>query len=301
MSNDSIQTVAYGGGGGDPFPRRSFTEIGLRGGDSLDAITLDDATFGGGGGQPADPSSITLSRDEYISEWLIRHGDQIDNARFATNKGRVIGIGGGGGTSSHVMSARLLAIGGRSGGVVDHLDIMYIDGYQPSTTIDSNANFILSFLPPFNDLVTYADSKAKEVYAYSQVTTHMVDQQYSASVEGEYYVKVKASTNLNIKDTDTNSISSELTSEQDKSESKKQTIPDGHVGYSVASATIMQGADGSYWMYPNGPAELSVVTMTDFASLVLGCYDLTGVLDRQIAGLGTYKSFQNGFTYYKTK
>jgi hypothetical protein len=291
----SIITKPFGGNGGSEFSRVVFTEIGLRSGSKVDQIRLDNIGHGGSGG--SDRGSITLASDEYISKVEIRSGKEVDAVTFTTNKGNSIGGGGTGGGLTVLNGIRVMAIGGRCGKRVDKLDIMYINNYQPSVVQEKQANFILSFSAPFETFEKYESSYAKTVDSYQKVTEQMLNQTYSASVEGEYYIKATASTQIDVKDSTLETVNHELTQELTSSTRTTQTIPEGYVGIFLASGTLMKGADGNFWMYPTGVTSYAVIKTTE-ADNLLNHYDLTGQLHVQMSGLQQYKKIKNGYVYY---
>jgi hypothetical protein len=58
----------------------------------------------------------------------------------------------------------------------------------------------------------------------------MLSQTYKASVEGEYYVKVAASTEIAVKDSTLETARKELQTELKSAKKTKQQIRKGHVG-----------------------------------------------------------------------
>jgi Jacalin-like lectin domain len=289
-----IQTKSFGGGGGNPFGKAVVEEIGLRAGEFVDQIRINNNIHGGDGGN--DDGSITLNTDEYISKVEISAGEFVDRVRFITNEERSVG-GGGGGNPTTLDGIRVLAIGGRAGEYVDNLNIMYIDGYQPSTVEARNVGFILAYSPPFEKFEEYTSSFYKTVDSYERVTEHMLSQKYSASVQGEYYVKVTASTEIEVKDTSLETVSRELQQELNSGSSKTQEIPETYVGIKLVNGTLMKGADGTFWMYPTSELSYSVIKASDFAN-VLDHYDLTGELYTQMPGLHSHKTVKNGYVFY---
>ncbi len=200
---------------------------------------------------------------------------------------------------------RLLTIGGSAEGpwdgylVVDRLDLTYVANYKASEIVESDARFIIRFVPQGIDLEQYEKSTENTVYAYTQVTSHMENQEYSASVEGEYYAKVTAATKLSIQDTETKTIHHELQQTLEHSEKTTVHVSEGHVGCAIVNGTIMQGAKGNNqcWMFPTGAVQFVVVNMDDL-DLLLNTYDLTGLLDAQVKGLKKHRTHRNGYVYY---
>lgn len=292
----SIRTMTFGGNGGDVFSMAVFKELGLRTARLVDQIQLNNIPHGRNGGD--DRGSITLSSEEYFSKVELRHGQYIDHVTFHTNKGRSIGGGGTGGVASVIENARIMAVGGRSGKYVDNLRIMFIEDYKPSTIVAKNQGFILSYSAPFQEFEEYTDSIYKTADSYEKVTEHMLSQTYKASVEGEYYVKVAASTEIGVKDSTLETVRKELQTELRQGKKTTQKIPEGHVGIKLVTGTIMKGAeDDEHWMFPTSETSYSVIKITDVKNL-LGRYDLTGQLDTQMPDLKPYKKEQYGYVYY---
>ncbi|MCX4029274.1 hypothetical protein H0A36_07305 [Endozoicomonas sp. SM1973] len=295
MSN--IVTKPFGGNGGSEFTKQAVRELGLRTGSRVDQIRINGVAHGGNGG--SDQGSITLGFDEYINKLRIRSGAEVDYVQFFTNLDRQIGGGGDGGGPSELENIRVLSIGGRSGSRVDKLNIELVENYVPSTVEAKNIGFILSYTSPFQELYEYQDSYQKTVDSYEKVTESMLSQTYSASIEGEYYVKVSASTKIELKSTSMESIKKELQEELKSGSYGKITIKEGYVGVLLVNGTLMKSGEGDqFWMYPTSELSYSVIKISDYKN-VLGHYDLTGELYTQMPGLLDYKEIKNGYTYYR--
>lgn len=291
-----IRTVSFGGEGGDVFSMAVFKELGLRTDRLVDQISLNNVPHGRNGGK--DRGSLTLSSEEYFSKVEIRHDKMIDSVTFHTNKGRSIGGGGTGGVSSTIDNARIMAVGGKSGKYVDNLRIMFIEDYKASTVVAKGQGFILSYSAPFQEFEEYTDSIYRTADSYEKVTEHMLSQTYKASVEGEYYVKVAASTEIGVKDSTLETIKKELQTELKSGKKVTQKIPEGHVGIKLVTGTVMKGAvDDEHWMFPTSETSYSVIKITDVKNL-LDRYDLTGQLDTQMPELKQYKKEKYGYVYY---
>ncbi len=290
-----IRTTSFGGGGGDPFPNLPVSEIGLRSGDVVDQIRVGGNSWGRDGGD--DHGSIRLENDEYVSKIELRSGGCLDSVKFTTNKGRSIGGGGGGGDYYELDNIRLLSIGGRCGRVVDQISFTYVENYEPSTVLEENARFVVSYAPPYEEFEEYANSTEKKLESYELVTEHMVNQNYSASVEGEYYVKVTVSTSIQVQDTRTEVIKQALEKEMSSGAKKTQKIPENYVGIKFVTGTLMKGADGKTWMYPTRNTSVSVIPISDWKN-VLGHYDLTGELSTQMPGLRDSMQTRGSYVYY---
>lgn len=297
QSTSGVVIRSFGGEGGGPFDSEYVSSIGLRTGDIVDALILNGRLHGTNGG--TDRGALQMSLDEYIAKIDIRSGAGIDRLTFYTNKGRMIGGGGNGGSPSALDHIRLLAIGGRSGGNLDKLQLTYIENYQASVPVESKASFIISYSPPNEEFVQYASTSEKRKDSYEKITESMVEKQFSASVEGEYYAKVSASTNLTFRDTSTTTIKSELERSQDQSASSKMTIPAGSVGIKVVLGTLMKGTGtDEYWMFPTSEPQYSIIKLSEIEK-ILNYYDITGNLASQMDGLTPHKTIRNGFIFYQ--
>lgn len=297
MKESSIIIKPFGSDGGGEFQLSCPKIIGLRSGKYLDQIKINGIAHGGGGG--AESISLELGPDEYIHSLKIRSGKYVDRVHFETNKGRILEGGGGGGGEQTLEGIRVLSIGGRSGRLVDKLRIRYIENYGASTIVEENANFILSYVAPFEQFETYTETKDKVIHAYEKITQSMVSTKFSANVVGEYYVVASLGTDIEFKDTTTESIKSQIEHERDKINSVKKEIPEGYVGIHLASGRLMKEDKGeTCWMYLTSTPSYSVIKQTEIKSL-LGHYDLTGQLFTQMAGLKPHKIIKNGYVFYK--
>jgi hypothetical protein len=293
----SIVTTPFGGGGGDPFQMSVIKEVGLRTGSRVDQIRINGATHGGDGGD--DRGSITLGRDEYISRVDIRCAREVDYVKFTTNAGNSVAGGGDGGDPAALWDIRVIAIGGRCADRVDKLDIMYVRDYRPSIVAESNVGFILAYSAPSEEFEEYTSSLYKTVDSYEKVTEHMLSQTYSASVEGEYYVKVAASTEIALTDTSMETVKRELQTELTAGSSRRQKIDSDSVGVKLVNGTLMKDGEkgDQFWMYPTSEPSYSVIKISDVGN-VLNHYDLTGELDTQMPGLQAHKVIKNGYVFY---
>lgn len=293
----SIKTKTFGRTGGDAFSMAFVKEVGLRSDKQIDQIQINGIPHGRNGG--TDRGSIILSGEEYINKVELRHGQYIDQLKLTTNKGNSVEGGGKGGEPASLENIRVMAIGGRSGRLLDNLKIMYIDGYQPSVVEAKNQGFILSYSAPFQEFEQYEDTYYKKTDSYEKVTEQMLSQTYKASVEGEYYVKVAASTEIAIKSSTLETVRQELQTELKRGTKTKQTIPKGYVGINVVTATIMKNPEeNEYWIFPTATPSYTVIKLDQLESVV-GHYDLTGQLYTQMPKLKSHKIEKNGYVYYE--
>lgn len=300
MDTSRKEVLTYGGHGGKQFgPGRIVPiELGFWYGDAVDKIVINQREFGGRGGQPS--KILRLDPDEYFKGWSIQSDKIIFRVRFNTNKSRIVECGESRGRlKSEVENARLLAIGGRFGQYLDRLEILCITNYKPSKEFKKKQRFILSYNPPRTEFKTFEETSQKNIYAWERVTSHMVSQEYNASVEGEYYAKVTASTKIEIQDSQTTTIRKELENSQTKSFERTQSVGEEEVGFSIVEGTVMKAQEGKqYWMFPTGPVNFNVVKLTDIQPF-LGCYDLTNTLDTQVVALKKHRREVKGFVYYE--
>lgn len=292
---ESIVIKPFGGNGGNEFSMQCPTSIGLCTGSEVDQLRINEVVHGGNGG--GDRGSIILRSDEYISSMIIRSGKRIDYLEFKTNKGNSIKGGGTGGSEQTFNNIRVLSIGGRSGKRVDKLNIMYIENYSPSSVVAKDVGFIISYTAPFCTFTQYEDSTYQTMDSYEKTTHSMLKQDYSASIEGEYFAKVSASTDITIENSKSETVKSELSTQLSKGSSKTVEIKEGYVGVTLVNGTLMKGSDGAFWMHPTSLPSYTIIKITDYSPL-LNHYDLTGELYTQISGLTTYRSVTNGYVYY---
>ena len=296
QSQSAIVITPFGGNGGSEFSMQCPTSIGLSTGSEVDQIRINEVAHGGKGGN--DKGSIVLRSDEYISSLTIRSGKRIDHVKFTTNKGNTIEGGGNGGSEHSIDDIRVLAIGGRSGTRVDKLNIMYIQHYSPSSVVSTDVGFIISYTPPFTTFTQYEDSKYQTMDSYEKTTTTMLKQDYSASIEGEYYAKVSASTDISLENSKSVTVKSQLSTELSKGSKTTVEIKEGYVGVTLVNGTLMKGEGNAFWMHPTSLPSYSIIRITDYSAL-LNHYDLTGELYTQISALASHRSVMNAFVYYK--
>ena len=117
----NLTTMSFGKKGGDSFKMVGLKSLQLRSGTYVDAIIINGQQHGGNGGTLS--KIINFSEDECIVRIEIRSGKYIDNLEITTNKGQCIKGGGNGGNLSEV-SGKMIALAGRSGTYLDHIDIL---------------------------------------------------------------------------------------------------------------------------------------------------------------------------------
>lgn len=299
-----IRTVPIGFDRGlDSWPPTVVKEIGMSESGFVCELRINGISHGSKLPGSTDLGSLTLGKDEYISkiEYLPCTAAAIYGLKFITNTGRSIGapfIPKNVNCSIESLEGiRVLAIGGRNSNTLLKLEVLLIDGYEPSMRQAANVGFIISYSAPFQEFEEYADSLYKTLDSFEKVTEHMIGQTYSANIEGEFMAKAALSTSIEIKDSNIETIKKEIQKELKSGSKKKQNIPGGYVGVKLVNADLMKGSDGSYWMYPTSKPSYSVINATEINGL-LGYYDLTGVLYTQMQDLKPYKIIQNGYVYY---
>ncbi|MGB1015816.1 MAG: jacalin-like lectin, partial [Nannocystaceae bacterium] len=102
------------------FDRQKIQSIAIRAGSRLDALVINGVRYGGDGGGLSE--TLTLRPSEHINCVIVRSGSSIDGIDIYTNHGRHIG-GGGNGGAEHIVTGRLLAIGGWHDNLMRGLEI----------------------------------------------------------------------------------------------------------------------------------------------------------------------------------
>lgn len=295
--SSAIKTISYGSKTtGVPFSKQLPYQLGLHTGAKVDQITINDVKYGNPGG--GDRGTLTFATDEYVNEVVIRYSDAaVYYCSFKTNKDHTISGGGSTGKEANLSHIRLIAVGGRSGARVDQLVLMYVEGYKESKVVETNVGFIISYDAPNKEFHQYTNSLYKTIDSYERITSTMLNQTYSASIEAEYFVKASASIEIGIEDTSVNKLYRELETKIESGSDTTTKIPEDKVGVKLVTGTIMQGADKSYWMYPTSDISYSIIEQSAHAN-VSNHYDLTGQLSTQIPGLIDTKTKKYGWVYY---
>lgn len=264
-------------------------EIGLQGG-FLNRITINGVEHGVGI-EGTDHGSITLGKDEYISE--VEYFS-LHYLKFTTNQGRTIGSDGNHGQK--IKNIRLLTIGGEFNDKhVTKLNLTYINNYQPSERVAENQKFILAYT--FDEFQEYTGHFDRMAEMYENITAHMINRNCSDTVNSEFFLKIASSMPIEAKDTRLKTLWSELKKYKATSTKTTHKIPEGHIGIQLAKGDIMKGVDGDFWMSPSSPGVYSVMDITEKSDL-FGFYDLTGLLCTQMPCLESCKSYRCGYDYY---
>jgi hypothetical protein len=295
----SVTKIAhFGGEGGRPFPMSPITgRIGLRSQHLVDQIAINGKQYWKNNG--VGRGEILLANDEYISKVEIRDGEYIDYLKFTTNKGQSIEGGDPHGGRGHkpLENIRVLAIGGRADASVDRLDILYVSDYKPSAVVEPNATFILEFAAPGTQITEYVTQEQRKAESFERASELQQSIRVDASVEAEYYVKAVVSTGMELKSNYRETYRKDLESKKTSGTETKFTMDTDHVGVKLVSGNLMKGSDGNYWMHPTGPTTFLNLKMGEVKNL-LGTFDLTQKLYRQMSGLEIYHKKKHGFDYY---
>ncbi|MGZ3778940.1 MAG: jacalin-like lectin [Mucilaginibacter sp.] len=279
----------FGGNGGNSFPSENVNFIAIQSGQYIDSLTLNDTRHGGNGGDIN--SGFTLDTDEYISYVRVRGGAYVDNLKLVTNKGRSIEGGGGGGNLLFEKNGiRVTKIGGAANVYLDSIAFTYIDNYIPSTKVDS-ASFILDYKSPSTTFQAYEETDKKTADSYEKITTHMLSQEYDASVEAEYYAKVTASLKIQMQDSSQTTIRQSLETELKNSATTTTTIDGKHVGVVLQDCQIMKDNNGKCWLFPLGEQSFALIDLENPQSIdtLRGKYDISNLYD-QIPALEQWKT-----------
>lgn len=293
-----IITKYFGGNGGGQFPDSvNIRSIGISCGQYIDQIRINRNAYGGNGGGKMD--DITLSSDDYISKIEINSGQFIDHLKFTFNNNCTYEGGGSGGGRTVLDNIRVISFAGRAGQYLDQLAVKYVENYIPSKIIDNNAKFILKFFAPGTETIEYRESEKRTLDFYQLVTEKMLETKISSSVEAEYGAKVSASLEIDLKSTETETISNTIENILKEAKTITTKIDAKHIAIQLMNGTLMQGEDGNYWVMPGNPETFETINinLTDL-SLVNNCYDLTDQLANQMIGLSAYKKNLYGISYY---
>jgi hypothetical protein len=305
ISANEVLTDHFGGNGGVFFRMIPIRSIGLRtSGSNVNSVTINNQKFGNwkNNNSGKDQQTLDFEGDEYISKVDLCYGDEVYAVYFHTSKGRSIGGGQNCAKSARWRSkktlegVRVLQIGGRSAKRVDKLDIMYVPNYQPSKVVDDRASFILKFVAPTAKILQYKDNLSREASTYQQVNKIVLQQKYSASVQGELYAQISSSIEFNVENLSEKTITKELENVIKSGESQEITVPNDSVGVYTFIGKLMRSANNEYFPIPTSAASLSIVKLDNLKGLS-NKYDLTGELKTQLPNL--ISEFKNGYTYYK--
>lgn len=288
-----VESAEYGGTGGAPFKRVDVKEIKLRHGSVVDALLLNGIQHGGSGGKPS--TGLKLRENEYISEVEIRYGNVVDRLAFKTNLGGSISGGGHGGRAVLLKNIRVLKIGGRSGNLLDAIEIQYVKNYKPSLAVPGGkANFIIDIRPPSSKYESYKQERYESINTYTKVSQigvkANISSTVSAGVEAEYFAKMSRTIGVSFENTTTETVHEESKKLLDRKETVTHTVGAKEVAVQIISGQIMQAPDGKFWMQPNGKPQWIKFDIdgergTSQYKNLNGVFDLTDKLHIQIASL----------------
>jgi hypothetical protein len=249
MAENRLVSPSYGGGGGASFPMQFPRRIGARGGNVVDALLLNGSQYGGGGGSGGQVE--VLGADEYIDLVILRYGNVVDNLYMTTSGGRLVHVGGQGGTWLRLSEKpiRVLRIGGRSGSYLDQIAVEYVDDYRPSMRVDEGI-FVLDVAISGSTYKTYNEASSMTAQAFSRTTTLQRSLSVKASVEGEYFSKFAVETEMSTSETTTEGMSRSAELRMKEGTERTIAVTGDTTAFLLGKGNIMRDAEGSHWMYP---------------------------------------------------
>ncbi len=325
----SIETLAFGGNGGNSFDEQFVRSIGFSAGGLVDAIVLNGQRFGGSGG--SEGRILEFGPEEYINELTImtgrarikgrprkRRSRSVFKILLKTNRGRSLeagtGTAGKDRTSITLSGIRVLAIGGSSGRRLDKLRIKYISDYVESELIEKGANAVLSIVPQGQRLETFVSNRVSRLAATERLleTTASFEQTSEAGAAfGEF--SARASTTFGFTVTARVQLTEQLETERVNTETRTYEPPAGHIGLEVVKVDVFRseddtGADddddtvedgdedeGTVWMFPVAEPNIVSVDVAQARSLTDDLYDLTGQLDLHLPPIARKKGERYGY------
>lgn len=277
---------SWGGDGGTMFETEYPRLVGLRGAWAVDALLLNGTRHGGDGGEQT--AQLRLAPGEYINEMPVRtgywfpFGEVVLFLGFRTNLGHAVAIGSSREKMTRLKNIRVLALGGRSGKLLDQITVDYIENYRPSRVVAEDAVFILEMIPPNTERTTYLSSRSKSIDAFQRVLAFEIASKMSVGATAEFAAKVNTTAELSIKSTSTSTISKTLEQELTKSQTDKFNSGKNYA-FRIARYDIMEGDEGATWLLPTAEASLRPYTRKQYRDL-RGAYSLiTGA--EQVLGL----------------
>jgi hypothetical protein len=281
-------TQEFGGGGGNPFEMEYPNSLGVRAEGYVDALILNGINHGGGGGNGLPEQE--LGDGDYWSEFEVHSAKYVDWLRIRSKNGLELSGGGTGGEKRvAVQGARILRIGGAGEGYLDRIKIEYIQNYQPSTTIDDDAQAVLDCRPGGQKITTYRDEKVATAQAYERITEQSLEFTFNTSAEGEFYGKFSASTGLKTTNSTKTDIKTSSKQALNTGQIFEETLGPDEAAFLIARIHIMQDSDGHYWVYPPLPPTWTKLPTSQFKNLV-GYFDFTSGTTTQ-TGLGHKKQY----------
>ncbi|ABV93810.1 hypothetical protein Dshi_2073 [Dinoroseobacter shibae DFL 12 = DSM 16493] len=304
----SIETLTFGGRGGDAFDIAGFEAIGLSSASRIDELRLDNARYGGNGGKKE--SGLSFSSDEYINEMVIRSGSRVDRIELRTNRGRELVHGGNGGTRHELTDIRVLGLGGRSGSELDQLAVHFIRDYQPSQPEPGRHTAIIGVVPQGELIETFELDRTRELNATRRLfqTTFTANQSSSfggslGSAKGEF--TAMASKSFGLTQVVEKEFLEEIETEEVNSETVTRSPGRGFVGLETVQVEVYRVEapsrdinDAVWWTFPVGTPEYIEVREEIGIPPLESVIDMTGILSLQLPVMAPRKTERFGCDWY---
>lgn len=301
-----IQTVEFGGSGGQPFDMQAVHSIGVHwSGPHIDALVLNEVQHGGNSGTHLDPEFF-LAEDEYISGFILQHTNVLTALRFFTNRDKDIGVSH---VEQHTLATlggiRVLGLGGRSGSRLDRIAIKYIDNYTPSVLVEESTA-VINVYGPGESIERFTSTQVQTLVSQTKVMEQVWN--IDVGVEGgssllkalsEYIGKV--SVQGGYKSTTRDEIKNETTVATQNSVKTTFTTPPGMVGLEMVPVQVFvdtQASPNFAWIWPAGTSDIVTVSQNTQA-LTTNVYDLTTFLGVQMPSLLPRRQQRNGYNFYQ--
>jgi hypothetical protein len=304
----SIETIYFGGRGGEEFDIAGFEEVGLRSGNRIDALLLDGERHGGNGG--GAQSALSLSSDEYIDQVTVRSGSRIDRLELRTNHGRTMVHGGSGGKPRTLKNIRVLGFGGRSGSELDQLAVHLIRDYDPSQAEPGLHTAIIGVVPQGEQIETFVSSRVARINSTRRLFQSTFTASQSSSLggslgnaKGEF--TAMASRSLGFKQVVEKEFLEQTETEEVNSETITRSPGRGFVGLETVRVEVYRVdapsrdvEDAAWWTFPVGTPEYVEVREDVGIPLQESVIDMTGVLSLQLPVLADRKARRFGCDWY---
>ncbi len=294
----AFKSITCGGNGGSAFATTTVGEFKMYSGSEVDSIYLNGEKHGGDGGG-YNGTFLLQKNNDYIIRADVYYGenDEVHHLHFWNNRGEDIGGGHFYGTYKSIDNIRLVTIGGRSGRLLDQIQITYVENYVPSTLVDNHAVFIVKWYGPNTQITNYTSQSAMMENSYQLVTSTMSSSTISSSAEAEYGAQVSVATSQQFTDSTVETIANSLKVTLETQQTTILKVNDDEVGIMLVEGTIMRADDGKYWMFPNSGNNFAVIKKDDWRNM-LNTYDLTGDLYKQMGQLADHKTTKNDYVFY---
>ncbi len=304
----SIETLSFGGRGGNQFDIAGFEVIGLRSASRIDELRLDNARYGGNGG--TTETALSFSSDEYINELLIRSGSRVDRIELRTNRGREMVHGGNGGQQHELTDIRVLGFGGRAGSELDQLAVHFIRDYQPSQAEPGPHTAIIGVVPQGERIETFELDRSKELNATRRLfqTSFTANQSSSfggslGSAKGEF--TAMASKSFGLTQVVEKEFLEQIETEEVNSETVTRSPGQGFVGLETVQVEVYRVEapsrdikDAVWWTFPVGTPEYIEVREEIGIPPLESVIDMTGVLSLQLPVMAARKTERFGCDWY---